>query len=199
MTHNILRLPAVKAATGLSRSTLYLRIAQGAFTHPVSLGGRAVGGPRMKLRRLMPPGSPESRTRKFANWWRNWKRPARLWRRTVTAMRKRRPNYRLVKIHRNYTVEEVARLFGTHKNTVRAWVKAGLPTCDSKRPMLILGRDLPAYLQARRTRNKRPCKPGEIYCVRCRAPKRPAGDMAEYHADYGKPGNLAASARTAKG
>ena len=67
-------------------------------------------------------------------------------------MRKRRPNYRLVKIHRNYTVEEVARLFGTHKNTVRAWVKSGLPTCDSKRPMLILGRDLRAYLQARRTR-----------------------------------------------
>jgi len=25
-------------------------------------------------------------------------------------MRKRRPNYRLVKIHRNYTVEEIARL-----------------------------------------------------------------------------------------
>jgi prophage regulatory protein len=43
--HHILRLPAVKAATGLSRSTLYLRIAQGVFTHPVSLGGRAVGWP----------------------------------------------------------------------------------------------------------------------------------------------------------
>jgi hypothetical protein len=49
-------------------------------------------------------------------------------------MRKRRPNYRLVKIHRCYTVEEAARLLGTHKNTVRAWVRAGLPTCDSKRP-----------------------------------------------------------------
>jgi hypothetical protein len=95
-------------------------------------------------------------------------------------MRKRRPNYRLVKIHRNYTVEEVARLFGTHKNTVRAWVKAGLPTCDGKRPTLILGRELAAYLKARRTKNKRPCQPGEIYCVRCRAPKQPAGDMAEY-------------------
>jgi hypothetical protein len=95
-------------------------------------------------------------------------------------MRKRRPNHRLVKIHRNYTVEEVARLLGTHKNTVRAWVKAGLPTCDGKRPTLILGRDLVAYLQARRTKNKRPCQPGEIYCVRCRAPQRPAGDMAEY-------------------
>jgi hypothetical protein len=105
-------------------------------------------------------------------------------------MRKRRPNYRLVKIHRSYTVEAVARLFGTHKNTVRAWVKAGLPTCDSNRPMLILGRDLSAYLQARRTKNKRPCQPGEIYCVRCRAPKRPAGDMAEYHRITASLGNL---------
>ena len=95
-------------------------------------------------------------------------------------MRKGRPNYRLVKIHRNYTVEDVARLFGKHKNTVRAWVKAGLPTCDSKRPTLILGRELAAYLLERRTKNKQPCQPDEIYCVRCRAPKRPAGDMAEY-------------------
>ena len=106
------------------------------------------------------------------------------------AMRKRRPNYRLAKIHRNYTVEEVAGLFSTHKNTVRAWVKAGLPICDSKRPMLILGSDLAAYLMARRMKNKRPCKPGEIYCVRCRAPKLPAGDMAEYQPITTTLGNL---------
>jgi len=43
MTHTILRLPAVKARTGLSRSTIYLRIADGSFPRPVSLGGRAVG------------------------------------------------------------------------------------------------------------------------------------------------------------
>ena len=105
-------------------------------------------------------------------------------------MRKRRPNYRLVKIHRSYTVEEAARLFGTHKNTVRAWVKAGLPTCDSKRPTLVLGRDLADYLQARRTKNKSPCQPGEIYCVRCRAPKRPGGDMADYQPITASLGNL---------
>jgi len=39
----ILRLPAVKARTGLSRSTIYLRVSEGSFPRPVSLGGRAVG------------------------------------------------------------------------------------------------------------------------------------------------------------
>ena len=40
----ILRLPQVKAKTGLSRSTIYARIAQGSFPKPVPLGGaRAVG------------------------------------------------------------------------------------------------------------------------------------------------------------
>jgi prophage regulatory protein len=43
MTNVILRLPAVKLRTGLSRSTIYLRIAQGRFPAPISLGARAVG------------------------------------------------------------------------------------------------------------------------------------------------------------
>ncbi|MCF1459256.1 MAG: AlpA family transcriptional regulator [Shewanella sp.] len=40
---SILRLPAVKARTGLSRSTIYLRISEGSFPKPISLGDRAVG------------------------------------------------------------------------------------------------------------------------------------------------------------
>ena len=43
MAHHILRLPAVKACIGLSRSTIYLRIAEGTFPKPVPLGARAVG------------------------------------------------------------------------------------------------------------------------------------------------------------
>ena len=43
MPHTILRLPTVKARTGLSRSTIYLRISRGTFPAPVPLGGRAVG------------------------------------------------------------------------------------------------------------------------------------------------------------
>lgn len=43
MANAILRLPTVKARTGLSRSTIYLRISQGSFPKQVSLGARAVG------------------------------------------------------------------------------------------------------------------------------------------------------------
>ena len=43
MSHSMLRLPAVKARTGLSRSTIYLRIAEDRFPRPVLLGDRAVG------------------------------------------------------------------------------------------------------------------------------------------------------------
>ena len=93
-------------------------------------------------------------------------------------MSKRHPNPRLAKIHRNYTVDEIAKLYAVHKNTVRAWVKSGLPTSDDRKPLLILGRDLMAYLQAKRVKNKQTCQPGQIYCVRCRVPKAPGGDMA---------------------
>jgi hypothetical protein len=107
-------------------------------------------------------------------------------------MKRRHPNHCRVKIHRSYTVEEIATLFGIHKNTVRHWVKNGLSTIDDKRPMLILGHVLVDFLKARRTKNKQTCKPGELYCVRCRTPKRPAGDMADYAPITDKIGNLVA-------
>ena len=92
----------------------------------------------------------------------------------------KRPNPNLAKIHRSYTVEEVANLFSVHKNTVRLWVKDGLAINDNKRPMLILGFELKYYLQAKRKSNKRKCHPFEIYCVRCRLPKIPAENMVDY-------------------
>ena len=39
----ILRLPAVKACTGLSRSGIYLKVSQGTFPKPISLGPRCRG------------------------------------------------------------------------------------------------------------------------------------------------------------
>jgi hypothetical protein len=92
----------------------------------------------------------------------------------------RRINPRRVKIHRNYTVEEAARLLDAHKNTVRSWLKGGLSSIDQQRPTLIHGRDLVAFLETRRKQLKRTCGPGEIYCVKCREPKEPVDQKAEY-------------------
>lgn len=104
--------------------------------------------------------------------------------------RKRRPNHRLVKIHRNYTVEEMASLLGTHRNTVRRWIATGLPVIDQRRPILVHGLDLQLYLAKRRTMNRQTCPPGTIYCVKCRSPQPPAGDMAEYIPISSTSGNL---------
>jgi len=92
----------------------------------------------------------------------------------------KRINPNLVKIHRSYTVEEVATLLSVHKNTVRIWIKGGLSVNDNKRPTLILGAELKSYLQSKRSKNKRKCKPFEIYCVRCRTPQLPASNMVDY-------------------
>lgn len=96
-------------------------------------------------------------------------------------MRRRpRPNPRLIKSHFSYTVEEAARALPAHKNTIRRWLKNGLSAIDNRRPTLILGSELRRFLDAQRKKRRRPCAPGQIYCVRCRGPKSPAGDMAEY-------------------
>jgi len=73
MSNMILRLPAVKARTGLSRSTIYLRVAEGTFPKPISLGSRAVGwvdveieawvAARIELsRQTLPQRTPEVRS-----------------------------------------------------------------------------------------------------------------------------------------
>ena len=43
MSKKLIRLPAVKDKTGLSRSSIYLRMSKGEFPNSISLGGRAVG------------------------------------------------------------------------------------------------------------------------------------------------------------
>lgn len=91
----------------------------------------------------------------------------------------KRLNGRRVKIHRNYTIAEAASVLGAHKHTVSRWIAAGLPTTDDRRPYLICGKDIRAFLKAREP-VKQICRPGEFYCLRCRAPRRPAGDLADY-------------------
>jgi len=101
----------------------------------------------------------------------------------------RRHDVRRVKIHRCYTTSELAEVLGVAKLTVSRWIDDGLPVIERKRPLLIHGSDLRAFLQARRPR-KQPCRPGQFYCFRCRAPKRPAFGEADFLPKTTKTGML---------
>ena len=104
----------------------------------------------------------------------------------------KRPQWRGVKIHRNYTVAEAARAIGTSKGTVARWIKSrDLPALTDQRPYLILGKDL-AELGKRRKAKRQTCAVAECYCLACRAPREAAGRMADYWQATAKAGHLIA-------
>lgn len=91
---------------------------------------------------------------------------------------RRRPNHRAVRIHLPYTVDELARVIGVCKATVRRWVKQGLPATTDGKPTLITGEDAVAFLKGR-SKPKRRCGLDEFYCLSCREPRRAAYGEAE--------------------
>ena len=105
-------------------------------------------------------------------------------------MANRRIDPRRIKTHFPYIVEEAADALGVHKNTVRMWIKAGLAVADDRRPTVMSGAAIRAFLENRLKARKSPLKPGEFYCFRCREPKSPAGGMADFVAAGGGLGTL---------
>ncbi|MEL7028317.1 MAG: helix-turn-helix domain-containing protein [Pseudomonadota bacterium] len=103
----------------------------------------------------------------------------------------KRVDYRRAKTHRSYTYEEAARALGVHPHTIKGWRKKGLPVIDDRRPHLIRGQDLRAFVKAAKEADKRPCAPGEMYCLSCRQPSKPAGEMVDIiRSDQGMAANL---------
>ena len=98
----------------------------------------------------------------------------------------RKLNWRAIRIHRSYSVDEAARALGVAKVTVRRWIARGdLPVIDNCKPMLIQGDELSAYLRKRRAR-KHKLRLDQCYCMKCRAPKCAAFSEAELIGTSGK-------------
>ena len=94
--------------------------------------------------------------------------------------RGRQPDPRRASIHRNYSIADAAKLFGVHRNTVNAWVTAGLRTFLAGRMRLILGEDLRAFLQARQRRRRQALRPGEMRCLPCRRSRSPDPALVDW-------------------
>lgn len=107
-------------------------------------------------------------------------------------MSNRRQNPRLAKSLYSYTIIEAAELYGVHRNTVRHWLANGLTPLDAMKPVMIHGSELNRFHKARRLADARHCGTGEVYCLGCREPRRPAGDVADYTPLNEKIGTLSA-------
>jgi len=104
----------------------------------------------------------------------------------------RKVNPYRIKVHRSYTVGELAACCRVHKNTVRQWQASGLSTVGPFKPYLFQGAQARAFLLQRNASRKRPSPPGMLYCMSCHEPRRPALDKAEYIPRRATNGNLRA-------
>jgi hypothetical protein len=80
---------------------------------------------------------------------------------------------RLIRRDLSYSINEIAELFALHPQAVRQWIKAGLETIDDHKPFLIHGNDLIAFLIERQSKRKHSCRAEQLYCFRCRGPRKP--------------------------
>jgi excisionase family DNA binding protein len=91
----------------------------------------------------------------------------------------KRPNPRAIRAARTYTIEEAALALNVSTSTVRSWVKAGLPLMQARRPYLILGDSLRAFLNSRASNAKVPLEQDQLYCFTCKAARVPMGLMVD--------------------
>jgi hypothetical protein len=83
-----------------------------------------------------------------------------------------------IKASLTYEVGEAAAALGKSTATIRNWVRGGLPIMSERKPYLILGLDLRNFLRAKEKAAKCPLKLDELYCLSCRAGRKPLGMAA---------------------
>ncbi|MBT0958667.1 helix-turn-helix domain-containing protein [Alphaproteobacteria bacterium KMM 3653] len=91
----------------------------------------------------------------------------------------RRANPMAIKAALTYEVGEAAKALGKSPATIRNWIKDGLPVLASQKPYLIVGVELREYIIGKRRDTKAPLKPDELYCLSCRAGRKPIDMLVE--------------------
>lgn len=85
---------------------------------------------------------------------------------------------RRIKFWYCYDIEEICSLYKSmrlHPQTVRGWIKKGLPTIDNRQPMLIYGEDLKTFLGKQNEASKCQTDFGEMFCMKCQEATKPKG------------------------
>lgn len=85
-----------------------------------------------------------------------------------------------IKSNRSYEISEAAVIVGVTCQTVRQWIRDGLPALTDQRPFLIIGRDLKTFLKQREVDRKVPLKADEFFCLSCKKARRAALGITEW-------------------
>ena len=73
-----------------------------------------------------------------------------------------------------YDIDEICAMFkryNLHPQTVRKWIKGGLPTIDASKPSLIYGYELKKFLGKHNKANKTATQFDEMFCMKCQDSK----------------------------
>jgi hypothetical protein len=70
-------------------------------------------------------------------------------------------------------------VLGKTEAAIRNWIKDGLLVMASMKPYLISGAELRDYLPAKYQKSKTTLAPDELYCLLCRAGRKPWGRLAK--------------------
>ena len=103
-----------------------------------------------------------------------------------------RASARRIKSDRTYDYREAAEAVEVTVQTIRAWRKQGLRVMTDKRPFLVLGADLKAFIRESKQARKTPLSIGRFYCMSCKGPRAPAYDIADYEPKSATHGRLTA-------
>jgi len=102
-----------------------------------------------------------------------------------------------VKSNRSYTVREAAEAVNASPQTIRRWVNVqGMKIIAGILPWLIEGSELKRFASGTRRPKMAKPGPGEMTCMKCRAPRKAYGDMADYVSHDGNTGRLVALCET---
>lgn len=97
---------------------------------------------------------------------------------------------RRVKRRRLYDVSAAAKVLGASPSTIRHWSRNGLNAVPGIKPTSFRGVDIIDFFKKRDAARKQTTGPGRIFCLKCRAPKTPAGNMVDYKPTSAKRGVL---------
>lgn len=92
----------------------------------------------------------------------------------------KRVSTRKIKKHRLYGYDEAGDALGVTPQTVRSWRSLGLEVITAGTPHYILGAELIRYIEDKQTKKSVKMALDQMYCLKCKAPRKPLWGMCDY-------------------